>query len=247
MTTPQGAVECRADRGLHGDTAGEWYAGDGSGIPWTHDGALEIPWDRSPWADPYIFFSGNYLNYLRSTLATADRPIAEVMVRRLAQALAATAELDVALLRVDDDGPDGGFVARAPVPSEFAAAEVLAWAAMPPAGQAPLAETLTEAARWLAGEARRFGLDARTDPAVLDPRASARYLSPFEHACRPISIGYLSAGIASDDEQAAVAADALPHFHADTGGCGSDCLATISYGSGRPTSATTCPACSPHP
>ncbi len=125
-------------------------------------------------------------------------------------------------------GPMADYVARGPVPSESAAAEVLAWAATPPAGQAPLAETLTEAARWLAGEARRFGLDARTDPAVLDPLASARYLSPFEHACRPVSIGYLSAGIASDDEQAAGAADALPHFHADTGGCGSDCLATIS-------------------
>ena len=56
------------------------------------------------------------------------------MSRRLAQALAATSELDVALVRVDDDGPEGGFVARAPVPSETAAADVLAWAATPPAG-----------------------------------------------------------------------------------------------------------------
>jgi len=223
-----GAVECRADRGLHGSATGDWYAGDGTGVSWTRDSALEIPWDRSPWADPHILYTGNYLNYLRSTLATTDRPIAEVMARRMAQALASTAELDVALMRVDDDGPDGGFVARGPVPSESAAAEVLAWAAMPPAGQAPLAETLTEAARWLAGGARHFGLDARTDPDVLDPRASARYLSPFDHACRPVSIGYLNAGVASGDEQAALAADSLPHFHADTGGCGSDCLATIS-------------------
>jgi type IV pilus assembly protein PilY1 len=223
-----GAVECRADRGRHGNAAGDWYAGEGTGEPWTRDASSEIPWDRSPWADPYIFYSGNYLNYLHATPAVTDRSIAEVMARRLGQALAATAELEVALLRVDDDGPDGGFVARAPVPSDTAAIEVLGWAAMPPAGPAPLSETLTEAARWLAGAPRRFGLDARTDTSALDPRADGMYRSPFTHACRPVSMGYLSAGVASDDDQAAAAADSLPHFHADTGGCGADCGATLS-------------------
>ena len=223
-----GAVECRADRGRHGSAAGDWYAGDGTGVPWTRDGAQEIAWDRSPWADPYIFYTGNYLNYLSASLPVADRPIAEVMSRRLSEVLAATAELDVAFVRVDEDGPDGGFVALAPVTSESAAAELQAWAAMAPAGNAPLAETLAEAALWLAGGARHFGLDARTDPAALDPRAAATYLSPFAHACRPVSLGFLSAGVASGDDQAADAADALPHFQADTGGCGSDCLATLS-------------------
>ena len=222
------AVECRADRGRHGSVAGDWYAGDGTGDPWTRASAQEIPWDRSPWADPYILFSGNYLNYLHADVAVTDRSVAEVMSRRLAQALAATAELDVALLRVDDDGPDGGYVARAPVPSETAATELLAWAATPTAGAAPLAETLTEAARWLEGGTRRFGLDARTDTAALHPQADATYLSPFGHACRPVSLGYLSAGVASDDDQAAAAAEALPHFPDDTGGCGPDCLATVS-------------------
>ena len=91
------AVECRADRGRHGSVAGDWYAGDGTGDPWTRASAQEIPWDRLPWADPYIFFSGNYLNYLHADVAVTDRSVAEVMSRRLAQALAATAELDVAL------------------------------------------------------------------------------------------------------------------------------------------------------
>ena len=222
-----GPVECRADRGRHGSAAGDWYAGDGSGVPWIRDGAEEIPWDRSPFADPYILYTGNYLNYLRASLPASERPLAEVMSRRLAQALAATSEIDVALVRVDDDGPDGGFIARAPVASDVAAAEVLAMAAATPAGAAPLAETLTEAARWLAGGPRQFGFDARTDPAALDPRAAATYRSPFEHACRPVSIAYLSAGVASGDEQAAAAANALPRFQAETGGCGPDCLAAV--------------------
>ncbi len=221
-----GAVECRADRGRHGSAAGDWYAGGGAGAPWTRDGAEEIAWDRAPFADPYVLFTGNYLNYLHSSLPVMDRSFAEVAARRLAQALAATSELDVALVRVDDDGPEGGFVARAPVSSEIAAADVLALAVSEPAGPAPLAETLTEAARWLAGEARQFGLDARSDPAAMDPRTSA-YRSPFEHACRPVSLGYLSAGVASEDDRAAAAANALPRFAAETGGCGSDCLATV--------------------
>ena len=222
-----GPVECRADRGRHGNAAGDWYAGDGSDMPWIRDSGLEIPWDRSPFADPYILYTGNYLNYLRASLPVSGRPFAEVMSRRLAQALASTSEINVALVRVDDDGPDGGFVARAPVASEVAAAEVLAMAAATPAGFAPLAETLTEAARWLAGGPRHFGFDARTDSAALDPQVGATYRSPFEHACRPVSMAYLSAGVASSDEQAAAAANALPRFQAETGGCGPDCLAAV--------------------
>lgn len=222
-----GPVECRADRGRHGSAAGDWYAGDGSGVPWVRDSAQEIPWDRSPFADPYILYTGNYLNYLRAILPASELPLAEVMSRRLAQALASTSEIDVALVRVDDDGPDGGFVARAPVASELAAAEVLAMAATSPAGSAPLAETLTEAARWLAGGPRQFGFDARTDSAALDPRVAATYQSPFENACRPVSLAFLTTGVASGDEEAAAAANALPDFQSETGGCGPDCLAAV--------------------
>ncbi len=67
------AVECRSDRGRHGSVSGDWYAGDGTGDPWTRDSAREIPWDRSPWADPYILFAGNYLNYLHAGLPVVER------------------------------------------------------------------------------------------------------------------------------------------------------------------------------
>ena len=222
-----GAVECRADRGVHGSTAGVWYAAEGGGAPWSQDRAHEIPWDRSPYADPYVFFSGNYLNYLRSAPATTSRPLAEILARGAATALAATAELDVAFLRVDDDGPEGGFVARAGIASGDAAAELLSLASEPSAGPAPLAETFTEALRWLAGGTRNFGLDDRTDPASLVVPGSNAYRSPFDHACRPVSMAYLTAGQPSDDELAVSAAHSLPQFNAETGGCVSHCLATL--------------------
>jgi len=222
-----GAIECRADRGRHGDSPGAWYASDGTGTQWTSVAAREIAWDQPPFADAVILYAGNYLNYLRSTRAPVGRAIADVQSRRLAAALAATADLEVAVVRVDDDGPDGGYVARAPVASADAAAEIAALAGAPPAGAAPLGETLVETALWLEGGLRRFGTDGRTDPAAAMPGASAAYRSPFDHACRPISIGFVTAGVPGDDEQAATAAGTLPHFDEETGGCGADCPATI--------------------
>ena len=225
-TSPE-AVECRADRGRHGAARGSWFAGDGGGSPWTDSAAREIAWNRPPLADSYIFYSGNFLNYLQSTRTLVDRPIADLMSSRLAQALAATDELEVALIRVDDDGPEGGYVGRAPVANAVAAADVQALSAMAPAGSAPLAETLVETTSWLQGELKRFGIDGRADPAAFDPQAPERYRSPFDHACRPVTLAYLTAGEASDDDLAALAANSLPGFEDGTGGCGTNCLAAL--------------------
>ncbi len=221
------AVECRADRGLHGASAGNSYASDSPAGPWRTDDTAEIAWDKPPLADPYIFYGGNYLNYLQSHQAPVERPVADVMLRSLSAALSATAELEVALIRVDPDGPEGGFVMRAPVANALAAAEMQAIAGEPPSGSAPLAETLAEAANWLAGGAIRFGSDARRDPAAFDPSAPSRYRSPFNHACRPVSLAYLTAAVPSDDDLSASAAGGLPEFDELTGGCGATCLSAI--------------------
>ncbi|MGH8131146.1 MAG: PilC/PilY family type IV pilus protein, partial [Steroidobacteraceae bacterium] len=224
----QQAVECRADRGRHGARPGSRYASDGPDGPWSDSAASEIGWDRSPHADPYIFYSGNYLNYLRSVRMQTDRTLADVISQSLAQALSATEELEVALIRVDNDGPEGGYVARAPIESLLAAADLQSLGGEPPSGSAPLAETLVEAAVWLSGGPIRFGSDERADHAAMNPAAQGSYLSPFTHACRPVSLAYLTAGEPSDDDLAATAAGALPRFDELTGGCVSNCLLAIS-------------------
>ena len=206
------ALECRADRGRHGAAAGDWYASGGTGQPWIGVAAGEIAWDRPPFADAYILYAGNFLNYLRAVHPPAERALADLFAIRLSRALASTDELDVALMQIDDNGPDGGYVARAPMPSSAAAIELQSLVTIPPAGAAPLAETLAEAASWLAGLPRRFGLDGRADPAAMNPPASGIYRSPFEDACRPVSLGFLTADEASGDEQAAGAAEALAAF-----------------------------------
>jgi type IV pilus assembly protein PilY1 len=222
-----GALECRADRGRHGESPGAWYASDGTGTQWSPLAARQIAWDRPPFADAVILYAGNFLNYLRAARAPVMRTIAEHQSRRLAAALAATADLDVAIVRVDDDGPDGGYVARAPVPSASAADEIAALEGSPPAGPAPLGETLAETAFWLSGLSRRFGTDDRADPAASVPDAPTNYRSPFVQACAPVTVAYVTAGETSDDEQAAAAAGTLPHFDDETGGCVVDCAAML--------------------
>jgi hypothetical protein len=143
--------------------------------------------------------------------------LADLFAIRLSRALASTDELDVALLQVDDNGPDGGYVARAPMPSASAAIELQSLATPPPAGAAPLAETLTEAVSWLAGLPRRFGIDGRADPAATNPPASGLYRSPIEYACRPVSLGFLTAGETSDDDKAAGAAGGAAAFPGGNG------------------------------
>jgi type IV pilus assembly protein PilY1 len=226
-TDSAGALECRADRGRHGATHGAWHASEGARTPWSAAAAREIAWDRAPFADGYIFYAGNFLNYLRTARAPRERPLSDLMVEQLARALEATDGLDAALIHIDDDGPDGGYVARAAGDSRGVAAELQALAMAPPAGSAALAETLAETARWLQGGTLRFGNDARADPAAFEERSTGRYRSPFEHACRPVSLGYLTALEATDDEQASAAAGELSRFNAESGGCGGDCLAAL--------------------
>jgi len=218
------AVECRADRGRHGTTPGTWFASNGTGTPWTNSEDREIDWDRPPFADAFIFYAGNYLNFLQVAAPTAEHTIADLTAGLLAKALDATDDLDVALMRVDDDG-GGGYVARAPASNHVVSADLRALATTTPEGPAPLAETLVETAVWLQGGIPQFGLDTRADPAARE--AGNAYHSPFEHACRPVSVAVLSAGVATADEQASVAAGSLAHFVEETGGCDGDCLATL--------------------
>lgn len=225
------AIECRADRGRHGSAAGPWYASDGPRGPWSGLIADEISWDRSPHADPYIFYGGNYLNYLRAPPSAAGRSVAEVITQSLAAALDATDELEVALIRVGD--ADGGFVARAPTAPAAVAGDLRRLAAEAPSGGAPLGEALAEAAAWLSGGSVRFGNDDRADRAAFDPLSAGGYRSPFTHACRPVTLAYLTAGQASNDEQAAAAAGSLPDFDAQTGGCGASCLPALAQWIGQ--------------
>jgi hypothetical protein len=135
--------------------------------------------------DAHVLYSGNFLNYLQAAPPIVAQPLATTLANRLAVALVATTGLDVALILSDDDVPAGSYVVLAPVSNEAAAAHLRTLAATPPAGDALIAESLAEAARWL--------------------RGSDGYRSPFDSACRPVSMAVLAASDISSDAQALIA------------------------------------------
>ena len=221
------AIECRSDRGSHGSEAGRWYATDGLQGPWNSNPAREIDWQAPPLGDSYTFYTGNYLNYLAAARQERTTTLAEFVTVSLVDAIGATDELDVAMIRLSDREPEaeGGYVALAPVPAATAAAWLATGLAdMQASGAAPLAEATIEAAAWLSGAVVRYGNDARTDASALDPANPARYRSPFTSPCRPVTIALVTAGQPSQDEGARIAAEQLPGFNALTGGCGVSCL-----------------------
>ncbi|MGQ0428961.1 MAG: pilus assembly protein [Gammaproteobacteria bacterium] len=220
-----GAVECRADRGRHGAAPGIWYAADAIDEPWSTHAVDEVEWNRAPHADPYIFFGGNYLNYLRSGLGPRQESFASWARRNLAAALRSSDGLEAALWHFGASA-DGGFAALAGQPAAAAASAIEALAIASPAQESPLAELLAESAAWLAGVAVRFGGDPDADPAAFDGGRTT-YRSPFTHACRPVTLAVLTAGNVTGDESAAVAAKALPGFEAYAAGCALDCVEAL--------------------
>lgn len=162
--------------------------------------------------DAHVFYSGNFLNYLQSVEPIVAQPLAAAIANRLADAIAATTGLDVALVLTDDDGPDGGYVVRAPVANEIAAAHLRSLAVTPPAGDAAAGESLAEAARWL--------------------RGSDGYRSPFDSACRPVSMSVLAASEISSEAQALMAELGTTDLRDDLPGTQSVPVSWLAQGSG---------------
>lgn len=224
-------VASRAAQWRPAVAGGEWSAlrADAiDGVECREDADIALAWDRGPFADPHILYSGNYLNWLRTSASPVERPYGVHVAESLAAALRATSGLEVAWLRVSHDGGDGGHVAGAPMPAAQAA-DALAQVATeaPGAGGAPLAESLVESALWLSGGVARFGATDAADPRAFEADTAGRYRSPFSHPCRPVTLAYVTAGVADGDDQAASAAGALPGFVGATGGCDADCLGTL--------------------
>jgi len=239
-SSEDGAVECRGDRGRHGSEPGAWFAAQGSGGPWNRDPTTEPRWDAPPLSDVYLFFSGNYLNYLETTGNTETTPRYAWLASIVSTAAASVGGLDLALARLSHDGGAGDDAGRGgmmvlvdqslPDAAERLSAVLGSWQ---PAGPAPLGETLAEVSRWLAGSAVGFGLDTSSAPGQPLPSTPAsrrvdepqRYRSPFTDACRAVTLGLVSPGERSADDGAMRAALDLPDFGAAN--CEPDCWAGL--------------------
>jgi hypothetical protein len=151
----EAAVECRADRGLHGDAAGTWFAAAGDGGPWSTDSRDEIDWDAPPLSDAYVLFSGNYLNYLATETRSVAAPLPDAFAAAAILAAAVTDGLDLAIARpAAEPGRVEFALPPTPLPTGRLVADALAAPAA--ANGAGVAASLAALARWLTEDTRAF-------------------------------------------------------------------------------------------
>ena len=216
-------VECRADAGLHGDGINltkRWAADLGAG-PWTTNPAQAITW-ATPANNSYVFYSGNYLNWLynASTITQSRLKIVRDVATQTVDQLAATDNVNVGLMRYSSNtnggcgntaSAEGGMVLQAVAPvASIAAAMKANIAALNPSGCTPLSETQYEAYLYLSGGSVRYGLASRSAPtialpSVLSSREASNtnlYHSPLQTSCQKNFVVLLTDGLPTADTSA---------------------------------------------
>ena len=243
-TGPSVWVECRADAGIHGDGVNltRLWAADGTNGPWSANSAQAIGWNQNNANRSYVFYSANYINWLRgpSAIVQTRLEIVQQVAQQVIDQLAVSDNVNVGLMRFSsntffgctDGSAEGGMVLRE---MNAVAANATAMkndiAAMNASGCTPLSETMYEAYLYLSGGRVDYGLNSRTSPSgplvpsVLSSRQpapdTALYQSPLQTSCQKNFIVLLTDGQPTAD----ISAD--PEIQALIGG---SCAGT---GSGR--------------
>jgi type IV pilus assembly protein PilY1 len=237
-------VECRADAGLHGDGVNltRLWATD-SGTGWTATAAQQITWSLNNANRSYVFYSGNYINWLNnaSTIVQTRLEIVQEAAKQTIDQLAAADNTNIGLMRYSnntDNGcsntstAEGGMVLApiAPVGTNYAAVKNLI-DAITADGCTPLSETMYEAYRYLSGGGVTYGINSRINsgssgayPSVLSSRQASStgiYQSPLQNSCQKNFIVLLTDGLPTSDTSADTAIEGL---------IGSSCAGT---GNGR--------------
>ncbi len=220
-------VECRADAGVHGngvDTSRLWAADGTTNGPWSANSAQQITWAANGANNSYVFYSANYINWLRGPSATVSSrlEIVQDVTKNTLDQLAVSDNVNVGLMRFSSNNffgcqetsAEGGMVLR-----EMNAVAANATAmkadidAMNASGCTPLSETMYEAYLYLSGGSVDYGINSRTTPAaggakpsILSSRQPAPntgiYQSPLTTSCQRNFIVLLTDGIPTADNSA---------------------------------------------
>ncbi len=202
-------VECRSDRGLHGDgvDATKLYARNGqNGVPgyWGTAGQ-EISWGNTPANETYTLYSGNYLNWEFGP--TRFRTRIDIVKDVATNLLDSVSGVNVGLMTFNDPvnntvGSQGGYVAypmtdistgRTPMKAAINALDAHTWT--------PLSETLWEASQYYMGRKADYGAVTSALGSRM-PLAPTDYLSPIGYDCQKNFIVYLTDGEPTKDVDA---------------------------------------------
>ncbi|MEX0744903.1 MAG: hypothetical protein WD118_04810, partial [Phycisphaeraceae bacterium] len=218
-------VECRADAGLHGDgvNTSRLWATDAVNGPWTANAAQQITWTQNNANRSYVFYSANYINWLRnaSTIVQTRLEIMQDVAKQTIDQLALSDNVNLGLMRFSNNTNDGcsntataegGMVLREVGPVA-ANATVMKndIDAMNAAGCTPLSESMYEAYLYLSGGRVDYGINSRSSPStplpsVLSSREPApntgTYQSPLQTSCQKNFIVLLTDGLPTADNSA---------------------------------------------
>ena len=219
-------VECRADAGLHGidgASLSRWAADVPLLGGWTPVSSQAIGWNQNGANNSYVFYSGNYINWLRNASTTTQTrlEIVQQVAQQVIDQLAVSDNVNVGLMRFSsntflscsDGSAEGGMVLRE---MNTVAANATAMkndiAAMNASGCTPLSETMYEAYLYLSGGRVDYGINSRTSPSgplvpsVLSSRQPAPdtglYQSPLQTSCQKNFIVLLTDGEPTADNSA---------------------------------------------
>jgi len=225
-------VECRADAGVHGNgvnVTNLWAADAGNG-PWSANSSQAIGWSANGANNGYVFYSANYVNWLRnaSTITQTRLEIVQQVASQTITQLAIDDAVNVGLMQFSNNTnngcsntgtSEGGMVLRQMGPVAANAAQLLTdIAGMNADGCTPLSESMYEAYLYLSGGRVDYGLNSRKDPGTAWPstpssRQSAPntgvYQSPLTISCQRNFIVLLTDGIPTADNSANPEIEAL--------------------------------------
>ncbi len=225
-------VECRADAGLHGDgvNATRLWAADAANGPWTATSSRQIGWNLNGADRSYVFYSGNYINWLRnaSTITQTRLEIVKDVATSTINQLATSANVNVGLMQFSNNTnngcsntgtSEGGMVLREMGAVETQAPLLLAdIAGLNADGCTPLSESMYEAYLYLSGSRVDYGINSRKSPTTAWPSVlSSRqpspnqntYQSPLTISCQKNFIVLLTDGIPTADNSANTEIQAL--------------------------------------
>ncbi len=203
------AVECRSDRGKHGDgvDATNKYARNNKAGPDGYWGtaAQEISWGATPANETYTLYSGNYLNWALGP--GLDRTRIEIVKEVASNLLDTVNGVNVGLMTFNDSinntvGSQGGYVAfpmtdieigRQPMKDAINALDARTFT--------PLSETLWEASQYYMGRKADYG-SVTSVAGSRDPGNAANYLSPVADGCQNNFVVYLTDGEPTKDVDA---------------------------------------------
>jgi len=209
-------MECRTDRGVHGQNAGDpaVYASSSASGPWTN-----TPINEPAWNTNYTIFDGNWLNWNRSGGAVIQTrlQIVQSVVNNLLSNLNG---VNVGLQQFNFT--EGGPISHAMEDISTARAPMQAAVnALTPSTWTPLSETLYEAGQYYAGRNVDYGnfgpVFSVPGSRVGNTFASNTYQSPIQFSCQKNYIVLLTDGEPTIDTSAQNKIESLPGFAAATG------------------------------